>query len=355
MQTIILEKELTMTLALDNPHRQEALDAAFRAIERNFGKGAIMRMDSDQALEVETVSTGSLSLDVALGCGGYPRGRLVEVYGPEASGKTTLALHAIASVQAAGGVAAFIDAEHALDPLYAQKLGVKVDELLLAQPDCGEQALEIAELLVRSGAVELVVVDSVAALVPQAELEGNMNDVQVGLQARLMSKVMRKLATCVSRSKSILLFINQVRHKIGVQFGSNETTSGGRALRYFASVRVDIRRIGGVKKGTEIIGNRTKIKVVKNKLAPPFRHVEVDLIFGEGISRECELIDMGLKQEVLSKAGSWMSWGEDRLCQGRENLRLMLKQKPEMAERLHLAVMGAMEPAVPAPVVVAEA
>ena len=337
----------------DATHRSQALEAAFKTIERCYGKGAIMRMDDKARLEVETVSTGSLAVDLALGCGGYPRGRLVEVYGPEASGKTTLALHAIASVQAAGGTAAFIDAEHALDPVYAAKLGVQMDELLVSQPDSGEQALEIAEVLVRSGAVEMVVVDSVAALVPQAELEGTMTDVQVGLQARLMSKAMRKLATCVSRSKAILLFINQVRHKIGVTFGSNETTSGGKALRYFASVRIDIRRIGGVKRGNEIIGNRTRIKVVKNKLAPPFRQVELDLIFGEGLSRHNELIDLGLQHDVITKNGAWYSWGEDSLGQGRDAVAARLAVAPELAGRLQVAILAKVRPQVGGEVAVA--
>ena len=329
---------------IDPSHRQQALKAAFDTIERTHGKGAIMRMDDKTRLEVETVSSGSLGVDLALGVGGYPRGRLVEIYGPEASGKTTLALHAIASVQEAGGTAAFIDAEHALDPVYAAKLGVKMDELLVAQPDSGEQALEIAEVLVRSGAVEIVVVDSVAALVPQAELEGTMTDVQVGLQARLMSKAMRKLATCVSRSNAILLFINQVRHKIGVTFGSNETTSGGKALRYFASVRVDIRRIGGVKRGAEIIGNRTRIKIVKNKLAPPFRQVELDLIYGEGLSRNYELVDLGLKYDILGKNGAWYSWGEDSMGQGRDAVAARLAEDPDLADRLRGAVLAHINP-----------
>jgi recombination protein RecA len=333
-----------MTPNIDPSHRKEALAAAFKTIERSHGKGAIMRMCDSARLEVETVSSGSLALDLALGVGGYPRGRLVEVYGPEASGKTTLALHAIASVQAAGGTAAFIDAEHALDPVYAARLGVDMDELLVAQPDCGEQALEIAEVLVRSGAVELVVVDSVAALVPQAELEGTMTDVQVGLQARLMSKAMRKLATCVSRSNAILLFINQVRHKIGVTFGSNETTSGGKALRYFASVRIDIRRVSGLKRGTELYGNRTRIKVVKNKLAPPFRQVELDLVYGEGITGTGELVDLGLEHRILSKNGSWYSWGEESMGQGKEAVATRLADEPELAARLRDAILAKARP-----------
>ncbi len=331
-----------MNLAQDQSNRSAALQAAFQSIERSFGKGAIMRMGSQQAaLEVESISTGALSLDLALGCGGYPRGRVVEVFGPEASGKTTLALQAIASVQAEGGTAAFIDAEHALEPRYAAALGVQVDELLVAQPDCGEQALEIAELLVRSGAVEIVVVDSVAALVPQVELDGAMGDVQVGLQARLMSKAMRKLATCVSRSKAILLFINQVRHKIGVAFGSNETTSGGRALRYCASVRIDIRRIGAVKQGETVLGNRTRIRVVKNKLAPPFRSVEMDLIYGRGLCRYGDLLDLAMAQGIVQRAGAWYSLGEERLGQGRENARALLNERPELQARLQELVLGA--------------
>ena len=335
-----------MTITFDNPHRQEALDAAFRAIEKSFGKGAIMRMDGSTALEVEAISTGSVGLDLALGCGGYPRGRVVEVYGPEASGKTTLALHAIASVQRAGGVAAFIDAEHALDPRYAADVGVDVKRLLVSQPDSGEQALEIAELLVRSGAVELVVVDSVAALVPQAELDGTMTDVQVGLQARLMSKAMRKLATCVSRSRAILLFINQVRHKIGVTFGSNETTTGGTALRYFASVRLDIRRIGGLKSGEETVGNRTRVRVVKNKLAPPFRQVEFDLVYGHGISTAGELIDMAVEAGLVQRSGAWYSLGEERLGQGREAVRGLIEQDASLAARLRCAVLESGRPQV---------
>ena len=336
-----------MTAIPDQKLRAEALEAAFRTIERAYGKGAIMRMDGSAALEVETVSTGCPSLDLALGCGGYPRGRLMEVYGPEASGKTTLALHAIASVQAAGGTAAFIDAEHALDPRYAAALGVDVNALLVSQPDSGEQALEIAEVLVRSGAVEIVVVDSVAALVPQAEIEGTMADLQVGLQARLMSKAMRKLATCVSRSRSIILFINQVRHKIGVTFGSNETTTGGTALRYYASVRLDIRRIGAVKNGEEIIGNRTRIKVVKNKLAPPFRSVEVDILYGHGISVAGDLVDLAESTGALSRSGAWYSLGEERLCQGRERLRAMVDESPALQARLRDLVRGAPVTAAP--------
>ncbi len=337
-----------MTVTPDQKLRTEALEAAFRTIERAYGKGAIMRMDGAASLEVETVSTGCPSLDLALGCGGYPRGRLLEVYGPEASGKTTMALHAIASIQDAGGTAAFIDAEHALDPRYAAALGVDVDGLLVAQPDSGEQALEIAEILVRSGAVDIVVIDSVAALVPQAEIEGTMSDLQVGLQARLMSKAMRKLATCVSRSRSILLFINQVRHKIGVSFGSNETTSGGTALRYYASVRLDIRRIGAVRSGDEIIGNRTRVKIVKNKLAPPFRSVEFDIIYGRGISVSGDLLELAEAAGALSRSGTWYSLGEERLCQGREKLRALVDESPDLQARLRDLVRGAPIPVVPA-------
>lgn len=303
-----------------------------------------MRMDGQSIQEVEAVPTGAFSLDLALGIGGYPRGRLVEVFGPEASGKTTLALHAIASVQATGGTAAFIDAEHALDPRYAAALGVRVDRLILSQPDSGEQALEIAEVLVRSGAVDIVVVDSVAALVPQAEIEGAMNDLQVGLQARLMSKAMRKLATGVSRSHSILLFINQIRQKIGVTFGSNETTTGGVALRYFASVRLDIRRVGAVKNGEDVIGSRTRIRVVKNKLAPPFRDVEVDIVYGRGISASGDLLDLGEAHGVLQKAGSWYSMDDERLGQGRERIRALLDESPELQARLRQRILLAMNP-----------
>ena len=325
----------------EQTNREEALSAAFHAIEKAFGKGAIMRMDGETALDVEVVSTGTLSLDLALGCGGYPRGRLVEIFGPEASGKTTLALHAIASAQALGGTAAFIDAEHALDPRYARALGVRVDELLVSQPDSGEQALEIAEMLVRSGAVDMVVIDSVAALVPQAEIDGSMADIQVGLQARMMSKAMRKLATCVSRSHAILVFINQVRHKIGVTFGSNETTSGGKALRYFASVRLDIRRIGAIRSGDEVLGNRTRIRVVKNKLAPPFRDVEVEIIYGKGISVAGDLMDLAERHGVLKRAGSWYSLGEERLGQGRERVRDLIDKDDGLRQRLTDLVHGA--------------
>lgn len=333
-----------MNREIDPLAREEALQAAFRTIERSYGKGAVMRMDGQSIQEVEAVPTGAFSLDLALGIGGYPRGRLVEVFGPEASGKTTLALHAIASVQATGGTAAFIDAEHALDPRYAAALGVRVDRLILSQPDSGEQALEIAEVLVRSGAVDIVVVDSVAALVPQAEIEGAMNDLQVGLQARLMSKAMRKLATGVSRSHSILLFINQIRQKIGVTFGSNETTTGGVALRYFASVRLDIRRVGAVKNGEDVIGSRTRIRVVKNKLAPPFRDVEVDIVYGRGISASGDLLDLGEAHGVLQKAGSWYSMDDERLGQGRERIRALLDESPELQARLRQRILLAMNP-----------
>ncbi len=316
-------------------NRKKALTAALSQIERQFGKGAIMRMgDSNVSRDVEVVSTGSLQLDVALGIGGLPRGRVVEIYGPEASGKTTLALEVIAQAQKAGGTAAFIDAEHALDPQYAEKLGVDVDELLVSQPDTGEQALEIADMIVRSGAVDVVVIDSVAALVPKAELEGDMGDTHVGLQARLMSQAMRKLTANINRSKTMLIFINQIRMKIGVMFGSPETTTGGNALKFYSSVRLDIRRIGAIKRGDEVVGNETRVKVVKNKLAPPFKKVEFDILYGEGISREGELIDLGVQHGLVDKAGAWYSYKGDRIGQGRDNVREFLKQNPDKAAEI---------------------
>lgn len=314
--------------------RNEALQAAFKSIERSFGKGSIMWMDGSTATEVDVIPTGCLGLDLAIGVGGYPRGRLIEVFGPESSGKTTLALHAIANVQKAGGTAAFIDAEHAMDPRYARAVGVQLERLLVSQPDSGEQALEIAESLARSGAVDIVVIDSVAALVPQVEIEGSMADTQVGLQARLMAKAMRKLSACVSRSRTILLFINQVRHKIGVTFGSDETTTGGTALRYFASLRLDIRRIGAVRQGEEVIGNRTRIRVVKNKLAPPFREVEVDILYGRGISSVGDLIDQAETQGILTRSGTWYALGEERLGQGREKVRSLLEERSDLQDRI---------------------
>jgi len=320
-------------------NRKKALTAALSQIERQFGKGAIMRLgDSSVSRDIEVVSTGSLQLDVALGIGGLPRGRVVEIYGPEASGKTTLTLEVIAQAQKAGGAAAFIDAEHALDPPYAAKIGVDVDELLISQPDTGEQALEIADMIVRSGAVDVVVIDSVAALVPKAELEGDMGDAHMGLQARLMSQALRKLTANINRSKTMLIFINQIRMKIGVMFGSPETTSGGNALKFYASVRLDIRRIGAIKRGDEVVGSETRVKVVKNKLAPPFKKVEFDILYGEGISREGELIDLGVQHGLVDKAGAWYSYKGDRIGQGRDNVREFLKQNPDTAAEIDSAL-----------------
>jgi recombination protein RecA len=320
-------------------NRKKALTAALSQIERQFGKGAIMRLgDSGVLRDIEVVSTGSLQLDVALGIGGLPRGRVVEIYGPEASGKTTLTLEVIAQAQKAGGAAAFIDAEHALDPQYAEKIGVDVDELLVSQPDTGEQALEIADMIVRSGAVDVVVIDSVAALVPKAELEGDMGDTHVGLQARLMSQALRKLTANINRSKTMLIFINQIRMKIGVMFGSPETTSGGNALKFYASVRLDIRRIGAIKRGDEVVGNETRVKVVKNKMAPPFKKVEFDILYGEGISREGEFIDLGVQHGLVDKAGAWYSYKGDRIGQGRDNVREFLKQNPDTAAEIDRAL-----------------
>lgn len=317
-----------------DPSRAKAIDETIRAIERQFGKGAVMRMGEADRPKMEVYSTGCLSLDIALGIGGVPRGRVVEIYGPEASGKTTIALQTIAECQKAGGVAAFIDAEHALDVTYAANLGVKVDEMLISQPDSGEQALEIAETLVRSGAIDLVVIDSVAALVPKAELEGDMGDSAPGAQARLMSQAMRKLTAAIHKSNACMVFINQLRHKIGVMFGSPETTSGGNALKFYASVRLDIRRIGSIKNRDEIIGNRTRIKVVKNKLAPPFRKVEFDILYGKGVSLLGEVIDMGLDLGLVRRSGSWYSVGEERAGQGRDNTMAYLKDNPEILQGL---------------------
>ncbi len=293
--------------------RKAALEQALKQIEKNFGKGSIMKLGEKTDLEIATSSSGSLALDAALGVGGYPRGRIIEVYGPESSGKTTVALHAIAEVQAKGGQAAFIDAEHALDPIYAQKLGVNIDELLLSQPDTGEQALEIAEALVRSGAIDIIVIDSVAALVPKAEIEGDMGDSHVGLQARLMSQALRKLSGAINKSKTIAIFINQIREKIGVMFGNPETTPGGRALKFYSSVRLEVRRAEAIKQGNDIMGNRTKIKIVKNKVAPPFRTAEVDIMYGEGISKEGETVDLGVELDIVQKSGSWYAYGDERL------------------------------------------
>ncbi|WP_088005987.1 recombinase RecA [Indiicoccus explosivorum] len=306
--------------------RKAALDMALKQIEKQFGKGSVMKLGENTDHNISSVSSGSLALDIALGVGGFPRGRIIEVYGPESSGKTTVALHAIAEVQASGGTAAFIDAEHALDPVYAQKLGVNIDELLLSQPDTGEQALEICEALVRSGAIDIVVVDSVAALVPKAEIEGEMGDSHVGLQARLMSQALRKLSGAINKSKTITIFINQIREKIGVMFGNPETTPGGRALKFYSSVRIEVRRAEALKQGNDIVGNRTKIKVVKNKVAPPFRTAEVDIMYGQGISREGEIVDLGAELDIVQKSGSWYAYNEERLGQGRENAKQFLKE-----------------------------
>lgn len=318
--------------------KNKALEAALSQIERNFGKGSIMRLGENSAVEIESIPTGSLGLDIALGIGGLPRGRIVEVFGPESSGKTTLTLHAIAEAQKAGGICAFVDAEHALDPVYARKLGVNIDDLLISQPDAGEQALEIADTLVRSGAIDLLVVDSVAALTPKAELEGEMGDSLPGLQARLMSQAMRKLTASISRSKTMVIFINQIRMKIGVMFGSPETTTGGNALKFYSSVRLDIRRIGSIKDRDEVVGNQTRVKVVKNKLAPPFRQVEFDIIYGEGISKTGELLDLGVKAGIVEKSGSWFSYDSQRLGQGRENARQFLKDNPQIAFEIEAGV-----------------
>ncbi|MBX3536088.1 MAG: recombinase RecA [Chelatococcus sp.] len=319
--------------------KSKALDAALSQIERAFGKGSIMRLGkSDKPIEIETVSTGSLGLDIALGVGGLPRGRIVEIYGPESSGKTTLALHTIAEAQKKGGVCGFIDAEHALDPVYARKLGVKLDDLLISQPDTGEQALEIADTLVRSGAIDVLVVDSVAALTPRAEIEGEMGDMQPGMQARLMSQALRKLTASISRSNTMVIFINQIRMKIGVMYGSPETTSGGNALKFYASVRLDIRRVGAIKDRDETIGNTTRVKVVKNKVAPPFKQVEFDIMYGEGVSKVGELIDLGVKGGIVEKSGAWFSYDSQRLGQGRENAKQFLRSNPDVADRIELAI-----------------
>lgn len=313
-----------------NNDRKAALDMALKQIEKQFGKGSVMKLGERTNLEIETSSSGSLALDAALGIGGYPRGRIIEIYGPESSGKTTVALHAIAEIQKTGGQAAFIDAEHALDPIYAQKLGVNIDELLLSQPDTGEQALEIAEALVRSGAIEILVIDSVAALVPKAEIEGEMGDSHMGLQARLMSQALRKLSGVINKSNTIAIFINQVREKIGVMFGNPETTTGGRALKFYSSVRLEVRRSEAIKQGTDIIGNKTKIKVVKNKVAPPFKTAEVDIMYGIGISQEGEAVDIGSEFDIIQKSGSWYAYNGERIGQGRENAKQYLKENPSI-------------------------
>ena len=316
-------------------NKRKALSAALGQIEKQFGKGAVMRMGDVGAIrDIEAISTGSLGLDIALGIGGLPRGRVVEIYGPESSGKTTLTLQVIAEAQKLGGTAAFVDAEHALDPAYAEKLGVDVDELLVSQPDTGEQALEITDMLVRSGSIDIVVVDSVAALTPKAEIEGDMGDSHMGLQARLMSQALRKLTANIKRSNTMVIFINQIRMKIGVMFGSPETTTGGNALKFYASVRLDIRRIGAIKKGEEIVGNETRVKVVKNKVSPPFKKAEFQILYGEGISREAELIDLGVQHGFVEKSGAWYSYGEDRIGQGKEKVREFLKENPDMANEI---------------------
>ncbi|MBS0408850.1 MAG: recombinase RecA [Proteobacteria bacterium] len=322
--------------------KQRALEAAMAQIDRAFGKGSVMRLgEKSRNLEVEAVSTGSLGLDIALGIGGLPKGRIVEIYGPESSGKTTLALHVVAEIQKAGGVAAFVDAEHALDPSYAHKLGVNLDDLLVSQPDTGEQALEITDTLVRSGAVDIVVIDSVAALTPRAEIEGEMGDSLPGLQARLMSQALRKLTASISKTHTLVIFINQIRMKIGVMYGSPETTTGGNALKFYASVRLDIRRTGSVKVRDEIIGNNVRVKVVKNKVAPPFREVEFDIMYGQGISKLGEIIDLGVKAGVVDKSGAWFSWNSQRIGQGRDNAREFLKANPDIAAQIEAQVRGA--------------
>ena len=336
--------------------RKQALSSALSQIERQFGKGAIMRMGDQSAVrDIEVVSTGSLGLDLALGVGGLPRGRVVEIYGPESSGKTTLTLEVIAQMQRNGGTAAFIDAEHALDPQYAEKIGVDVDELLVSQPDTGEQALEITDMIVRSGAVGVVVIDSVAALTPKAELEGEMGDTHVGLQARLMSQALRKLTANIKRSNTLVIFINQIRMKIGVMFGSPETTTGGNALKFYSSVRLDIRRIGAIKRRDEVVGNETRVKVVKNKVAPPFKQVEFDILYGEGISREGEFIDLGVKHGIVDKSGAWYSYNGDRIGQGRDNVREFLKQNEGVARELDTALRDMLLPKRSGPAEKAEA
>ena len=320
-------------------NRKKALAAALSQIERQFGKGSVMRMGDEGAIpNVEAVSTGSLNLDIALGIGGLPKGRIVEIYGPESSGKTTLTLHVIAEMQKAGGTAAFVDAEHALDPQYAEKLGVDIDEMLVSQPDTGEQALEITDMLVRSGAVDIVVIDSVAALTPKAEIEGDMGDSHMGLQARLMSQALRKLTGNIKRSNTLVIFINQIRMKIGVMFGSPETTTGGNALKFYSSVRLDIRRIGAIKKGDEIVGNETKVKVVKNKVSPPFKLAHFEILYGEGISHEGELIDLGVEHKLIEKAGAWYSYNGDKIGQGKEKVRIFLKENPDIADTIEQAL-----------------
>ena len=330
--------------------REKALETALAQIDRQFGKGSVMRLGTEERAPIESIPTGSIALDVALGIGGLPRGRIVEIYGPEASGKTTIALHAIANAQAGGGIAAFVDAEHALDPEYAKKLGVNIDELLVSQPDTGEQALEIADMLIRSGSIDVIVIDSVAALVPRAEIEGEMGDAHVGLQARLMSQALRKLTGALNSTKTTAIFINQLREKVGVFFGSPETTSGGKALKFYASVRLDIRRIETLKDGADSIGNRARVKVVKNKLAAPFRQAEFDILFGEGISREGSLIDFGVEHDIIKKSGAWYTYEGEQLGQGKENSRRYLRENPELAAEIEQKIKVKLGIGVPRPV-----
>ncbi len=338
-----------------NDNKAKALEAALGQIDRQFGKGSVMRMgDSTVSRNIESISTGSLGLDVALGIGGLPKGRVVEIYGPESSGKTTLTLQVIAECQKAGGTAAFVDAEHALDPIYAGKLGVNVDDLLVSQPDTGEQALEITDMLVRSAAVDVLVVDSVAALTPKAEIEGDMGDSHMGLQARLMSQALRKLTANIKRSNCLVIFINQIRMKIGVMFGNPETTTGGNALKFYSSVRMDIRRIGAIKKGDEVVGNETRVKVVKNKVAPPFKQTEFEILYGEGISREGELISLGVQEGIVDKSGAWYSYGDQRIGQGKDNVRTFLKENPEIAAEIEGKLRGILLPDLNATSKVAE-
>ena len=338
-----LTSKITGGIMDDN--RKKALSAALSQIEKQFGKGSVMRMGDGTAIKnIETISTGSLSLDIALGVGGVPKGRVIEIYGPESSGKTTMTLHIVAEAQKGGGTAAFVDAEHALDPIYAEKLGVNMDELLVSQPDTGEQALEITDMLVRSGAVDVVVVDSVAALTPRAEIEGEMGDSHVGLQARLMSQALRKLTANIKRSNCIVIFINQIRMKIGVMFGNPETTTGGNALKFYSSVRLDIRRIGAIKKGDEVVGNETRVKVVKNKVAPPFKQATFEILYGEGVSREGEIIELGVKENIIDKAGAWYSYNGDRIGQGKENVRNFLKENPQVATEIEGKLRAALLP-----------
>ncbi len=336
--------------AMINPNKEKALTATISTIEKQYGKGAIMRLGKEELnQEIESIPTGSLGLDIALGIGGVPKGRVIEVFGPESSGKTTLALHIVASAQKKGGIAAFIDAEHALDPQYAKKLGVKTDELLISQPDNGEQALEITDMLVKSGAIDVVVIDSVAALVPKSEIEGEMGQPQMGLQARLMSQALRKLTGNISRTKTLVIFINQIRMKIGVMFGNPETTTGGNALKFYASVRLDIRRINALKQGDQVIGNRTRVKIVKNKVAPPFREVEFDIIYGEGISKEGELLDLAEVHQVLERTGTWYAYKGERIGQGRDNARVFLKENPELARKMEREVLEKVGIAIKSP------